>query len=281
MDFWQSLVLLMQMMLVWEAPGVKEAPGLHREWNQDIVEMVDVDRKVAAKGILFDPETDAVILGGIRWYESRLRKEPKDGDCYTRMIYPPKDKHLELRKKDPNWLLPKWSIKKVTRCPAKGPMQISYNTRQAVPAYAEVREIFDGIKPWKKQFENGTNQWKLTPLLTEDEFKNPEINVRLGYGILWHWKNESSKGLPADEIRQAPLGAWLTAWGWGKLSPVNWKTVRYVDKEGVRRCAVITAMLEKLNKKPSNWFCGHEQKKIRNGHDRKLVKAIGNFEIEK
>lgn len=123
-----------------------------------------------------------------------------------------------------------------TSCSAVGAMQIATSNRSIIPRWSEAEE--HGF---------------LSPV-TIEEMRTPTISVRLGYTILHHWKNECG----------GTLGVWLTAYGWGRCPGSKNKKISkgYVDREGVRRCAVITAMLERLDRKPEGWRCGHERRRV-------------------
>jgi hypothetical protein len=270
----KALVALMFAMIVRETPGFKKDPDCEKAqaYKNDIAQMVKIDQKVASQGKLISPEVDPIILGGIRFFEARYRSKPHDGDC--RFVYR-KYTWEERRKYEVNGLLPKSMVEPKKVCPAIGPMQINKNNRFIAPAWEEVRQQFSGIKDWDKLAAQGENIWRIgyQDKMTMKELRDPELNVRLGYSFLLHWKAESNKDLPAHENRNTPPGAWITAWGWGKLSPPNARTVRYVDMEGKRRCKVITKLMEGLEKAsqepnsnftfrvPNGWYCGHEKEK--------------------
>lgn len=268
----KALVALMFAMIVRETPGFKQNPESEKAlaFRDDIAKMVEIDQKIASQGLLVSPEVDPIILGGIRYYEARYRSEPNDGDCYFKY---PKYSWEERRKHEVNGMLPKHMVEPKRICPAVGPMQINKNNRFIAPAWEEVRSQFAGIKDWDKLVAQGENIWKVgyQDKMTVEELRDPELNVRLGYSLLMHWKAESDRDLPAHESRKTPPGSWITAWGWGKLSPVNPRTVRYVDMEGKRRCEVITKLMVDLEEAsrapgsgfhyrvPAGWFCGHEK----------------------
>lgn len=268
MTFTEALVLIMWAMIVQEIPSWKgnldnkEAA----EYREDIEHMVKIDAKVARPGYLVDPQVDRAILGGVRFYEARFQSEPSDGDCVLKRPKINKEKARAMRRKH-GGLLPRWFVRPKRVCSAVGPMQIAKGNRSILPAWEEVRILFDGIKSWKQEVEEGTSPWKLEGA-SMAELRDPEFNVRFGYGTLWHWKN-ACRGAKADP-RDAPVGAWLTAFGWGRCPPANWRSVVYVDREGRRRCEKITTImtsLEELSQKPGSaftfevpddWWCGHE-----------------------
>lgn len=275
--FEKVLVALMFALIQRETPGFRKDPDSEKAvaYKEDIAKMVKIDGQVTAAGHLVSPDVDRVILGGIRFYEGRFRSSPQDGDC--RYVYPKLswEKRRDLARGQPNGMLPAWAVKPKRVCPATGPMQISKGNRFIAPAWPEVRTMFSGIKEWDQLVAQGENVWKVgyQDKMTVQELRDPTLNVRFGYGLLWHWKVESNKKLPKHETRTTPPGTWITAWGWGKLSPINPRTVRYVDMEGKRRCELITKLLEDLEEeskkpgsgftfaKPAGWYCGHEKTK--------------------
>jgi hypothetical protein len=270
----KAIVTLMFTMIANETPGFRKDPESEKAiaFKEDIARMAEIDYKIGSQGLLVSPEVDPIILGGIRFYEARFKSAPRDGDCEYKY---PKYSNAERKRLAFNGMIPEHMMRPTRVCAAVGPMQISRNTRFIVPAWPEVRQQFSGIKTWDKLVADGVGVWEVgrKDKMTIKELRNPELNVRLGYSLLLHWKNESSKGLPKDEKRSAPPGAWITAWGWGRLSPNNPRTVRYVDMEGKRRCELITRLmkdLEEMSKQPGSgfkyrvpqgWYCGHEKTK--------------------
>lgn len=268
----KALVALMFAMIARETPGFRKDPECERAvaFREDIAKMAEIDQKIGSQGLLVSPEVDPIILGGIRFYEARFRSAPSDGDCSY--VYPTYTWE-ERRKHEVRGMLPKAMVEPKRVCPAIGPMQVSANNRFIAPAWPEVRSQFSGIKTWDTLVSQGANIWKVgyEDKMTVDELRDPEMNVRMGYAFLMHWKAESNRGLPARETRKTPPGSWITAWGWGKLSPANPRTVRYVDMEGKRRCEVITKLMEGLEeasrvpgsgfsfRAPTGWYCGHEK----------------------
>lgn len=92
--------------------------------------------------------------------------------------------------------------------------------------------------------------------LTLAQARDPEAAMRLGYAALAMKKRECG-GQP---------GEWLTAYGWGKCPPRG-----HLDWEGVRRCALADALLERDSVKPEGWVCGHEKRKVKRAHDRRII----------
>jgi hypothetical protein len=240
MTFETALATVMMAAILKEVPRLPQYPDKLASYQAEVAQMIEVDRKVAERGALVNPEIDRLLLGSVRFFESRFRVAPKDGDCRE---------HRYANLPSGSWPVgfdvtkaPKW-------CPAKGPMQIDFGTRFVIPTWPEAREL--GIE--KRRY-------------TEDEWREPVFNVRLGYTILAHWKAESDRGVR----RTTPPGVWFTAFGWGKVPPFNRRTVRYVDREGRRRCEFATSMMTELARLatqkdagfsfalPSDWWCGHE-----------------------
>jgi len=268
----KALVALMFTMIANETPGFRQNPDSEKAvaFKEDIAKMAEIDQKIGSQGLLVSPEVDPIILGGIRFYEARYKSKPRDGDCHFKV---PNYSKAEWKKHAVNGLLPAHMVQPQKVCPAVGPMQISKNNRFIAPAWPEVRQQFSGIKNWDKLAGQGVDIWKVgyQDKLTVKEMRDPEINVRLGYSLLVHWKVESNKDLPEHEKRKTPPGAWITSWGWGRLSPVNHRTVRYVDMEGKRRCELVTKLMKGLEEKskepdsgfhyrvPKGWYCGHEK----------------------
>lgn len=270
----KAIVTLMFTMIANETPGFRKDPESEKAkaFKEDIAKMAEIDHKIGSQGLLVNPEVDPIILGGIRFYEARFKSAPRDGDCQYKY---PQYSNEERKRLAVNGLIPEHMMQPTKVCAAVGPMQISRNNRFIGPAFPEVRQQFSGIKTWDVLVAKGVGVWEVgrQDQLTLKELRDPETNVRFGYSLLLHWKEESGKGLPQYEKRSTPPGAWMTAWGWGKLSPVNPRTVRYVDHEGKRRCKLITKMmkdLEEMSKKPNSgfsyrmpkgWYCGHEKTK--------------------
>ncbi len=89
-----------------------------------------------------------------------------------------------------------------------------------------------------------------------EALRDPRTSVRGGYAALRLWKRLCGK-TPAH---------WLTAYVWGKCP-------RTPDWEGLRRCALATAILDKLDKKPEGFTCGHEGRTVE-GHTKFLVRKL-------
>jgi hypothetical protein len=279
MTFSQALAIIMWSMIVREIPVWKANPDSPNAvaYRKDIALMIEVDRKVTQRGVLVSPEIDRLLIGGMRFFEGRFQSRPKDGDCIRgwHSYY-----HVP-RGRWPQGYVPK----PYTKCPAKGPMQISEGNLGILPAWEETRELFADLQPWKQRVAEGVNPWHLKKL-TVDELREPETNVRLGYAALWHFKN-TCKGRPADD-RSTPPGGWMTAWGWGKCPPPNRRAVIYVDKEGRQRCEKTTQMmrgLEALSRKdesqftfqvPEDWWCGNESGEKPHPETEGSVLAIGS-----
>lgn len=120
-----------------------------------------------------------------------------------------------------------------TMCTATGPMQVVKSAGSYLGA----------VEPSLKD-------------IRADALRDPKTSVRAGYAALRLWKKLCG-GSPA---------VWLTAYVWGHCP-------RSPDWEGVRRCALATAMLDKLGHKPADWACGHEKRAVES-HTRFLVRKI-------
>lgn len=228
------LTEIMLSMVLHEVPALEKHPDKLEAWRSDIEAMVEIDRTVTKSGVLFSPEVDRIVLAGVRWYEARFRSKPRDGDCYVRHGW---DKPGPV----PEWYRPR------RICPAVGPMQIVQANRYVIALWPEAQKL--GI----------------SEPVTVEQLRDPEMNVRHGYATIAHWKNECG----------GTLGTWLTAFGWGDCPSRKNPKIRkhYVDREGVRRCALITALLERTMNKPEGWICGHEKRKIPRRTAR-LIRAI-------
>jgi hypothetical protein len=80
--FGKALGLLMVLMIMREAPGVTDPNDKRLDKRRvEVKELAALHIEVAKKGQLVDPLTDAAILTGISFYESRHMLKPKDGDA--------------------------------------------------------------------------------------------------------------------------------------------------------------------------------------------------------
>lgn len=114
MNLTEAIVTIMLAMITREAPYLKEIPPELEEYRADIQKMAEIDEDVAAHNLLVDPVTDRLILGTVRFAESRFRSEPPDGDCYRTIGMDTK------------------------RCNAIGPMQIAGGVRSLIMPWPEV-----------------------------------------------------------------------------------------------------------------------------------------------
>jgi hypothetical protein len=125
-------------------------------------------------------------------------------------------------------------------CPAIGPLQLHPSALRALRDTPEAASA-------------GLAAGHVPP----DALRDPETGVRAGYAGLMRWKKLCG-GSPA---------LWFTAWGWGRCPPK--KTT--IDREGVRRCALVTILLDAQDKRPEGWKCGHEGRKIRDPYDHRFL----------
>jgi hypothetical protein len=130
-----------------------------------------------------------------------------------------------------------------TVCSAIGPLQVQ------LVAFKAVLGTPDAVAA-------GITAVLLKP--TEQDLREPEMGVRAGYAGLLRWKGLCGGVTPAR---------WITAWGWGKCPPP-----RTVDREGVRRCELVTLLLVSRGELPEGWKCGHEGRKIHDDHDQRFLK---------
>lgn len=122
-------------------------------------------------------------------------------------------------------------------CHAVGPLQVQASGLRAIVGTPE--GDLAGVPPETKI----------------DGLRDPEIGVRAGYAGLLRWKALCG-GSPAR---------WLTAYGWGKCPGK-----RAVDHEAVRRCELAKILLLERVQAP-DFVCGHENRKIRDERDRRLL----------
>jgi len=228
--------------------------------------MVAVDKKiVGTRTDLFDdPRIARMLLGTVRYSESRFLSKPRDGDC--RLTSLPDQKKLKAVFKAKGEVTPAWVFARTKRCPAMGPMQIAYDSHALIHLWKEGQAA------------------ELPARLTPNQLRDPETNVLMGYTILLHWKNASAEAA-AKRTDNTPLpGVWLTAYRRGSLPPPSPKTVFHIDNDAKGRCKRMTHMmteLERLSKEseakataskaevkptsfsfriPADFRCGHESK---------------------
>lgn len=98
MGFWKALLALMFLSLYSEAPYIKNSTKeKHVQHRESVQIMADNFVKVGSRGELIDPQTDAIILTSISWYEARFRSKPSDGDMGA-VLGP-----MQISKKAPTW----------------------------------------------------------------------------------------------------------------------------------------------------------------------------------
>lgn len=135
--------------------------------------------------------------------------------------------------------------------PRDGDPRFNRELKRNVGTAVGPMQISKGATFWLPRIDP---QWRG---VTVEVLRDPETNVRAGLSVLRHWR-ATCVGKP---------GAWISAYGWGKCTPRG-----YVDREGVRRCAVAAAVRRRLGaSKP--WVCGHEKKKL-DPQTIRLVRAI-------
>ena len=256
MTFSEALIMIMLAMITKEAPGIKRNDKRLIAYEKDIAHMVAIDKKVVGDrtDLFADPRISRLFLGSVRFSEARFKAKPKDGDCrrvsvdYSKQIRPLK----KAGKKIPMWMYT--TTRKI--CPAKGPMQITQGPHELVARYWDEGKIL-----------------KLPKKISLEQLRDPEMNVRLGYAIHWHWKVEAEKRLAKQErlYGKPPPGVWFAAYRRGRLTGYDGWTGFRLDHEARTRCRRMTHMMKELekasNKKgakfsfsaPTDWWCGHEK----------------------
>lgn len=104
-----SLVALLISLVLAEAPvlAIPDAAEDLARYRAGVAHLARLDIEAGAAGALVSPDVDPVVLATIQWYESRLRPDVEDGDCY---------------------LLRSWAgLRRV--CRAVGPMQLTTSAR--------------------------------------------------------------------------------------------------------------------------------------------------------
>jgi len=228
---------LVFLILTHEAPVIARTPRLETLWRAELAAGAELDTHVAAPGFLVSYEVDAAILDSVRWFEARLQARPKDGDC-----------HPVLVTKSPQL----WK----TVCSAIGPMQVQLVALRALEHSPEAEDV--GLPPPaspRASLPPPPHLPRPAGHYAADDLRDPDFGVRAGYAGLIRWKR----------LCGGPPARWLTAYGWGKCPPA-----RTVDREAVRRCALVTLLLDAQGKLPEDWKCGHENRKIRDEHDARM-----------
>jgi hypothetical protein len=255
MTFEQALVMIMLAMITKEAPGIKRNDKRLIAYEKDIAHMVAIDKKVVGNrtDLFMDPRVSRLFLGSVRFSEARFKAKPKDGDC--RSYYVDFNKQIRARKKAGK-KIPQWMYTTTRKsCPAKGPMQITQGPHNLVGRYwAEGKAL------------------KLPKTINLEQLRDPEMNVRLGYAIHWHWKVEAEKKLAKQKRfhMQPPPGVWFAAYRRGRLTGYDGWTGFRLDHEARARCKRMTHMMKELEKVsklkgskfsfevPKDWWCGNE-----------------------
>ncbi len=259
--------MIMLAMITKEAPGTQRNDKRLIAYEQNITHMVSIDKKVVGERVdLFDdPRIARLFLGSVRFSESRFLIKPKDGDCRKYLV--DYTEH-EWRFKKAGKRIPMW-VHNTTRtsCPAKGPMQIAYGPHLMIAHWDEGKAL-----GFKKKGQKGYTK------ITVKQLRDPELNVRMGYAIHWHWKAEAEKKarrmaklLKKDYVEPLP-GAWFGAYRRGKLTSYFGQRFR-MDHEARARCKRMTHMMRELEKKskekkskftfeiPDDFRCGHERRR--------------------
>lgn len=140
-----------------------EAPTFENDIKYDhfrsgLNNLIQVDEKIVnnTDDNLINPEVDLAILSTIQLFESRLRPNPKDGDCYWNNFKINGQSKFKLE------------------CRSVGNMQISR-----------------GIVKWAKNILPDDLQ-----NLSNEQMHDPETNTRLGYIILKNFKAICKSSLP-------------------------------------------------------------------------------------
>lgn len=84
--------------------------------------------------------------------------------------------------------------------------------------------------------------------MSNQELKKPQHNVAAAYRAVLYYK----------ELCGGPPGIWITAYGYGRCPKHHAGRLVKLHWEGVRRCAMLTGILEATGAKPDGWRCGHE-----------------------
>jgi hypothetical protein len=79
MDFYAALVTVLMRLWGHEA-GVGEIDNRWEDKKPEVEQLSKMFVETAKSGDLVDPQTDAMILATLAWYESRIMLKPPDGD---------------------------------------------------------------------------------------------------------------------------------------------------------------------------------------------------------
>lgn len=244
-SFLQVLTATILGFILREAPNVRKNEELTQDFKTDISSTTELHYGNAAAELLYDHQTDVLILSAITYRESRFRLPPADGDCmmWHRLIHVPSGDW-------PKGYVP--VMKKV--CRAVGPQQLNKGNTAHLPPWKEIQELFPG-RDWS------TAEGRKKDKMTEEQLREPAINIRLSYGILAHWKNECRQKDGTD----APVGVWFTAYRQGRC-PFLAKTGKYfIDEEAKTRCDLIQQMAAGFAKDmyalPASFRCVYQNSK--------------------
>jgi hypothetical protein len=245
MTFLQVLTATILGFILREAPNVARHEELKKKFNDDIASTVELHYGNAAPGLLYDSQTDVLILSAVTYRESRFRLPPADGDCHNEHAY----LHVP-RLQWPAGYTPVWHME----CRAVGPQQLNKGNTKHLPPWKEIQELFPG-RDW------ATAEGRKKDKLTEKQLRDPATNIRLSYGVLAHWKNECRQKDGTD----APVGVWFTAYRQGRC-PFLAKTGKYfIDDEAKTRCDLIQKMADGFDASvyalPQGFRCVYPSKK--------------------
>lgn len=222
MTFLQVLTATLLGFILREAPNVARHEDLKNEFERNIGTLVDLHYGSAVPALLYDQQTDVLILSAVTYRESRFRLPPADGDCHNEHPY----LHVS-RLSWPAGYTPVWHME----CRAVGPQQLNKGNTKHLPPWKEIQELFPD-RDW------ATAEGRKKDKLTEKELREPATNIRLSYGVLAHWKNECRQ----KDGSAAPVGVWFTAYRQGRC-PFLAKTGKYfIDDEAKTRCGLIDQM---------------------------------------
>lgn len=254
MTFLQVLTATILSFILREAPNVAKNEELKADFQQDISTIVELHYGNSVPELLYDHQTDVLILSAITYRESRFRLPAVDGDCRI--------EHPLIHVPSADW--PKGYkpvMKKV--CRAVGSQQLNKGSTQHLPPWREIQELFPG-RDW------ATAEGRKKDKLTEKELREPAINIRLSYGVLAHWKNECRQPDKTD----APVGVWFTAYRYGRCPFLGKNKKYHIDAEAKERCGLIHKMADGFDKSmyslPENFACTYEDRKPKAEQDGRL-----------
>jgi hypothetical protein len=120
------------------------------------------------------------------------------------------------------------------------------------------QQVSTGFLKWGKRLD--AKRWTG---LTRNQLRDPATNAAAAIEVLKHWRWQCTvEDTVGEEQIPALPGAWFTSYRTGRCSRLTSRKTRKVSDAGVRRCAVATALLERLGRKPAHWKCGHEGRRL-------------------